>query len=100
MPGPGEVELTPCGSVCWRQERGLGGRGPGTGLLQGAPGTREMLKAACPASPRQHWASLGGPASAQLGSPGHIWIPADLDHICLAKVVLLLVLGASLQLRQ
>ena len=52
MPGPGEVELTPCGSVCWRQERGLGGRGPGTGLLQGAPGTREMLKAACPASPR------------------------------------------------
>lgn len=55
MPGPGEVELTPCGSVCWRQERGLGGRRPGMGLLQGAPGMREMLKAACPASPRQHW---------------------------------------------
>ena len=102
MPGPGEVELTPCGSVCWRQERGLGGRRPGMGLLQGAPGMREMLKAAC--QPRQgstgSAASLGGPASAQLSSPGHIWIPADLDHICLAKVVLLLVLGASLQLRQ
>lgn len=93
MPGPGEVELTPCGSVCRRQERGLGGRRPGMGLLQGTSWVREMLKAACPAS-------LGGPASAQLCSPGHIWIPADLDHICLAKVVLLLVLGASLQLRQ
>ena len=49
MPGPGEVELTPCGSVCWRQERGLGRRWPGMGFFQGASGTWEMLKAACPA---------------------------------------------------
>ena len=92
MPGPGEVELTPCGSVRWRQERGLGGWRPGRGFLQGASGMREVLKAACPGSTGSS-ASLGGPASAQLGHPGHIWIPADVDHICLAKVVLLLVFG-------
>ena len=95
MPGPGEVELTPCGTVCWRQERGLGGWRPGMGFLQGASGMQEMLKAA--AQPSQgstgSSTSLGGPASAQLGHPGHVWIPADLDHICLAKVVLLLVWG-------
>ena len=49
MPSPGEVKLTPCGSVCWRQERGLGRRWPGMGFFQGASGTWEMLKAACPA---------------------------------------------------
>lgn len=36
MPGPGELELTPCGWACGGSGGGAGGLWPGTGYLQRA----------------------------------------------------------------
>lgn len=50
------------------------------------------------AQPRMHWSwvlpsweDAPPPPPVQLGSSGHIWTPADLDHTCLAKAIFLLV---------
>lgn len=67
MPGPGEVELTPRGSACWRQG-GPAGRAFSRGLGWGGPW--KLLGSV---------AFLGAPAWVRLGPSGHIWLGPHLS---------------------
>lgn len=81
----------------WGFSKGLGGGGrcwdrvSPRGLGEGSR-CRKVLPQPSKGGPGGGSATfLGGLALGQLASFGHIWTPADLDHICLAKVVVLLV---------
>lgn len=64
------------------------------GRAEGGDATKPLLRGSAKDALELGAAFLGGrptPTPVQLGSSGHIWTPADLDHTCLAKAIFLLV---------
>lgn len=74
MPGPGEAELTPCGSACRRQEDGGGRGGRGCGQLSGPtffqePGLGRVRLQQAKGAAGAGMLCLGTPAPGTAGSP-------------------------------
>lgn len=85
MPGPGEAELTPCGSARGGGGRGWDGGSQGRGFLQGA-GVRGCWKLLPPPHGGRHWSLELSPSREDrpwvpLRSSGPTWTQAALDRI-------------------